>query len=94
MNRVLNSPDVPLFVLEFLLYHEALHADMPNAGHNSDFRERERRFSPSTRAIENAKTKGLAVSETSELWNALADQFLDTFDLRFALSTRGKGMLL
>ena len=44
VNRILNSPDVPLFVLEFLLYHKALHADMPNAGHNRDFRERERRI--------------------------------------------------
>jgi superfamily II DNA or RNA helicase len=94
VNCVLNSPDVPVFVLEFLIYHEALHADMPNAGHNRDFRERERRFVPSSPAVEEAGQRGFAVRHTSEAWYALADQFLDTFEQRFAPSHGRRGMLL
>jgi hypothetical protein len=42
LNPLLDSPDVPRFVVEFVLYHELLHGDMPSAGHNPDFRARER----------------------------------------------------
>lgn len=83
LNRTLDSPDVPLFVVEFLVYHEALHADMPNAGHNKDFRERERRFVPSEAARVDALGRGLKPTTGEGAWRVLADQFLDTFQERF-----------
>jgi superfamily II DNA or RNA helicase len=94
VNSVLNSPDVPLFVLEFLVFHEALHADMPNSGHNRDFRQRERRFTPSARAIEDAKSRKLDPATGPEAWYALADQFLDTFEHQYALAPSGRAMTL
>jgi superfamily II DNA or RNA helicase len=94
VNSVLNSPDVPLFVLEFLVFHEALHADMPNSGHNRDFRQRERRFTPSTSAIEDAKSRDLNPAMGPEAWYALADQFLDTFEHQYALPRSGKAKIL
>jgi superfamily II DNA or RNA helicase len=83
VNCVLNSPDVPLFVMEFLVFHEALHADMPNSGHNRDFRQRERRFTPSASAIEDAASRNLQPGRGPEAWYALADQFLGTFEQQF-----------
>ena len=41
--------------MEFLVYHEILHADMPNNGHEKLFRERERKFTPSKIAEKEAK---------------------------------------
>jgi hypothetical protein len=75
----LNSPDVPRFVLEFLVYHEALHADMPNSGHDRSFRDRERRFVPSEKAAAEAIERGFTPGQTNAAWFALAEQFLDTF---------------
>lgn len=83
ISSILNSPDVPRFVVEFLMYHEALHADMPTSGHNSEFRQRERRFTPSADAIQDAAERGLQPKTGDETWRALADQFLDTFHRRF-----------
>ncbi len=40
VNRLLNSPDVPATVLEFLLWHELLHVHL-RAGHTKRFRELE-----------------------------------------------------
>lgn len=80
---VLNSPDIPQFVVEFLLYHELLHADMPNSGHNSIFRQRERRFTPSSEAIVDATTRNISPGKSGDAWRILADQFLDTFHRRF-----------
>lgn len=77
----LNSPDVPRFVMEFLVYHEVLHADMPSSGHDRNFRERERRFQPSEMAAAEAREHGLTPSETPDGWRCLADQFLDTLHL-------------
>jgi superfamily II DNA or RNA helicase len=85
LNLMLNSPSVPRFVIEFLLYHEALHAAMPTAGHSRDFRERERRFRPSEVAQREALRAGYPGSATPGRWRALADQFLDTIDRRFAV---------
>lgn len=84
ISSILNSPDVPQFVVEFLMYHEALHADMPTSGHNSEFRQRERRFTPSADAIQDAAERGYQPRTGDETWRALADQFLDTFHRRFS----------
>lgn len=89
ISSVLNSPDVPRFVVEFLMYHEALHADMPTSGHNSEFRQRERRFTPSASAIQDALERGYQPVTGEETWRALADQFLDTFHRRFTLADVG-----
>ena len=89
INPILNSPDVPRFVVEFLVYHEALHADMPNAGHNADFRSRERRFNPSVEALEDASRRNFVAGAAAGAWAALADQFLDTLHQRFT-SVLGK----
>lgn len=80
LNSVLNSPQVPVVVIEFLVYHEALHADMPHAGHNRDFRAREARFTPSTEAVEEVAhhTDVFAVRSTAS-WASRCDQYLDTF---------------
>lgn len=43
INPLLNSPDVPQEVLEFVIYHELLHADM-NIRHTKDFYIREHLF--------------------------------------------------
>ena len=52
VNKVLDSPSVPRYVLEFVMYHELLHCALaPRATpsrhiyHTSEFRERERAFS-------------------------------------------------
>jgi superfamily II DNA or RNA helicase len=81
INPFLNSPDVPRFVMEFLVYHEGLHADMPSAHHDRNFRERERRFQPSPEAAREAAELGRAPFEGEGGWRALADQFLDTLQL-------------
>lgn len=92
VNRVLNSPDVPLFVVEFLVFHEAIHADMPNSGHNRDFRQRERRFTPSARAAEDAASRTLQPARGPEGWYALADRFLDTFEHHYGPAHGGRAM--
>lgn len=79
INRVLNSPDVPMFVLEFLMYHELLHADMPSAGHNRDFKARERQYQPSVEALRDAESRGVRQGTGTGYWRARADTFLDTF---------------
>lgn len=43
INCQLDSPDVPQNVVEFVLYHELLHADGLSA-HNKDFKKEERKF--------------------------------------------------
>lgn len=85
----LNSPDVPRFVLEFLVYHEVLHADMPAAGHDRNFRKRERLFKPSERAALEAEALGFHPSDAPDAWRCLADQFLDTLRLA-SMFERGK----
>jgi len=85
INPELNSPDVPRYVMEFLLFHELLHADMPSAGHNRDYRARERLFTPSQEAIDDAERRGHVVGSTKDAWRVLAEQFLDTFQEYFAL---------
>lgn len=51
ISRVLDDPRIPGFILEFILYHEMLHAFMPSVvrngrcyDHTPDFRAAERRF--------------------------------------------------
>jgi len=85
MNPILDSPDVPRFVVELVLFHELLHADMPSAGHNAAFRARERGFVPSARAIEEAKALGLTPvgSSAVDYWRVRAEMFLDTFERYF-----------
>ncbi|MBI3319210.1 MAG: DUF45 domain-containing protein [Candidatus Omnitrophica bacterium] len=85
LSSVLNSPDIPLVVVEFVLYHELLHAAMPYSDHNPDFRERERRFTPSQEAINDAVQHEMTVPTGPGGWRALADQFLDTFPRRFSV---------
>lgn len=84
INCVLDSPDVPLYVLEFLMYHELLHAEMPHAAHNADFRARERLFVPSDRAVDEARALGVQPGTTPGAWRALGDMFLGAFDARFS----------
>lgn len=79
INKLLNSPKVPRFVLEFLVYHELLHADMPNNGHDNQYRERERKFMPSKIAEIEAKELGYEYDENvSYYWYTVSNQFLDT----------------
>lgn len=82
INSVLNSPDIPYFVLEYLMFHEMLHADMPSAGHNRDFRARERSYAPSAEAIEDAARRGIKAGPKAgtQFWYVSADRFLCTFD--------------
>ena len=78
----LNSPDVPLAILEFLVYHELLHADMPKIGHKGNFYERERMFVPSEKAIKDYSEKGKN-NTNNQNWAAICDQFLYTWDRCF-----------
>jgi hypothetical protein len=57
LHRVLDHPDVPRYVIEAVVYHEMLHADMPpviQGGkrffHTPEFRRRERLYRNLTRA--------------------------------------------
>ncbi|MBK7154802.1 MAG: DEAD/DEAH box helicase family protein [Sandaracinaceae bacterium] len=81
----LNSPDIPLFVLEFLMHHELLHAEMPHSGHGPDFRQREHAFAPSEKAIRDATERGLVAGRSLDTWRVLGDQFFDTFDRYFLM---------
>jgi hypothetical protein len=94
INRVLNSPSIPIFVLEFIMFHELLHADMPSAGHNRDFRARERQFMPSAEAIEDARSRGIDIDETVGSGRARADVFLDTFTRYYTFKEPGARMAL
>jgi len=86
LNPIINSPDVPRFVIEFLLYHEILHAYLPYSGHNKDFRAKEKAFVPSDNALKEAKNLGLKLEgKTSDYWRVRADQFLDGFHRHFKL---------
>jgi superfamily II DNA or RNA helicase len=91
VNVVLDSPDVPPFVVEFLVFHELLHAAMPTAGHNREFRQRERGFVPSAAAIADANERGIAPREgaSRDYWRVRADMFLDGFAQRFAMQRPG-----
>ncbi len=57
LHRVLDHPEVPRYVIEAVVYHEMLHADMPpeiRGGkrffHTPEFRRRERQYRSLTRA--------------------------------------------
>lgn len=80
LTNLLDSPDIPRFVVEFVLYHELLHAAMWHAGHNSDFRARERRFQPSSEGQQDASERGHAPAASKDAWRVLAEQYLDTFE--------------
>ncbi|MDX9722775.1 MAG: DEAD/DEAH box helicase [Myxococcota bacterium] len=82
---VLNSPSVPRFVMESLLYHELLHADMPNDYHSKQYRVRERRFVPTQAAIDDALARGFELPTEQAGWRNLANQFLDTLHERYKL---------
>lgn len=92
VNCVLNSPDIPRFVVEFLMFHELLHADMPSAGHNRDFRARERGFQPSPEAIEEAAARGIKPAAVPDFWRVRADMFLDTFQRYYSHKRPGTAM--
>lgn len=92
LSSVLNSPDIPLLLVEFMLYHELLHAAMPNSGHNRDFRLQEKRFTPSQEAIKDGEGHNMTVSVGPDGWRALADRFLDTFDKRFSIPSHADRM--
>ncbi len=92
INCALNSPDVPLFVMEYLMFHEMLHADMPSAGHNRDFRQREWTFQPSAEAEEDAARRGIKTSSAKHGWFVRADAFLGTFERYYAMKRPGSSM--
>ncbi len=94
INCVLNSPDVPRYVMEFLMFHEMLHADMPSSGHNPDFRLRERGFEPSVAAVEEAAKLGIVrgAKSSADFWRVRADNFLDTFQRYYAHKKPGAAM--
>ncbi len=96
LNPLLNSPDVPRFVTEFVLFHELLHGDMPSAGHNPGFRERERKFVASPAAVEEAAAIGIEpkAGSPSDFWRVRAEMFLDTFERYFEWKTPGSAMEL
>jgi|JI10StandDraft_1071094.scaffolds.fasta_scaffold33260_3 superfamily II DNA or RNA helicase len=52
INQILNSPDVPVEVLECLVFHELLHYELPYEGHSAEFRRREREHPALTRTNE------------------------------------------
>jgi len=84
MNKILNSPDIPRFVVEFVLYHEILHADMPNNGHDAAFRERERKFIPSEDAVKDAEKFSYSFEDTiSYYWYTKANQFLYSLEKKY-----------
>jgi superfamily II DNA or RNA helicase len=85
INCVLDSPDIPYFVLEYLMFHELLHADMPGAAHNRDYRERERGYTPSVEALEDAERRGIRPGPKAgpTFWYVTADRFLSTFHRQF-----------
>jgi len=78
----LNSPTIPLAVMEFLMYHELIHA-IGYYKHDGEFKEIERKFIPSEEAKENAKLFKeweVTLSSPKFSWNALCWQFLYSFD--------------
>jgi hypothetical protein len=85
---------MPRFVMEFLMYHELLHADMPYAGHNPDFKARERFFQPSPEALEQALSGGIKPAEKTGIWRARADAFLSSFRKRWIFGHPGTRVLL
>lgn len=89
INPELNSPDVPRYVMEFLLFHELLHAAMPSAGHNRDYRARERLFTPSPDAVADAENRGHLPGTAVDAWRVISEQFLDTFEEYFDLRPPG-----
>jgi superfamily II DNA or RNA helicase len=89
INPEVNSPDVPRYVLEFLLYHELLHALMLSAGHNRDYRARERLFTPSPEAIADAEARGHTCGTSKDAWRVLAEQFFDTFEEYYSMRAPG-----
>ena len=87
INKLLNSPDIPRFVVEFVLYHEILHADMPNNGHDASFRERERKFIPSEEAIKDAENFGYSFDDNiSYYWYTKANQFLYSLEKKYDIN--------
>jgi superfamily II DNA or RNA helicase len=94
LNCVLDSPDIPYFVLEYLMFHEMLHADMPSAGHNRDYRERERGYTPSAEALEDAERRGIRPGANAgpTFWYVTADRFLGTFDRYYLHKAPGTTM--
>ena len=94
LNCVLNSPDVPHFAVEFLMFHEMLHADMPSAGHNRDFRGRERSYAPSVEALEDATKRGVKPGRNAgpDFWRVRAEMFFDTFERYYADKKPGTAM--
>ena len=50
----LNSPAIPVFVMEGIMFHELVHNKIGNKeNHNKDFRALERKFEPSEKAYQN-----------------------------------------
>ncbi|HSX11455.1 MAG TPA: hypothetical protein VLF94_07065 [Chlamydiales bacterium] len=64
INPLLDDPDVPLYFVEFIVYHEMLHAVYPTkidmqgrcAVHTAEFRKREKQFPRYREAMEWEKT--------------------------------------
>ncbi|MDX9724313.1 MAG: DEAD/DEAH box helicase [Myxococcota bacterium] len=83
VHPLLDSPSIPRFVMEFLMYHELLHADMPTLRHSKEYRVRERRFVPTQEAIDDALARGFEAPVERAGWRNLATQFLHTTWDRF-----------
>jgi hypothetical protein len=68
ISRALDHPDIPQFVLEYVLYHEMLHVKHPpgrrqgrTVYHSSAFREDEKqfeRFTDATKWLEESELPG------------------------------------
>jgi ATP-dependent helicase IRC3 len=85
-----NSPSVPLLILEFLMYHELIHA-LGYYKHDGAFKEIERKFIPSKEAQEDANKysewKG-SLGQQKILWQAICDQFLDNFLIDYNIQSK------
>jgi len=91
INNILNSPDIPKFVIEFVLYHEILHTDMPNNGHDAAFRERERKFTPAEDSVKDAEKFGYYFDDSiSYYWYTKANQFLYSLEKKYDIKVFNK----
>ena len=67
---------------------------MPSAGHNADFRARERNFVASPAAVDEARALGIepAAGSAPDFWRVRAERFLDTSERSFEWKRPGSTM--
>lgn len=79
INKKLNSKEIPLFVLEYVIYKQLLDADMRKTFAREKYNERLKNFCPSGVALVEASVKGYENTESIEYyWYAVSSQFLHT----------------